>query len=112
MPLWILVGASNDFLYCSSHNHAKQKHIAHAELAVHELVADKVVLIHLVSTQDQLSDMLTKPLAAPAHKLITDQPMGYSKLAQTNTPSAPFALHTACTTPHWAVPLKMPRAAQ
>jgi len=92
------------------HNHSKQKHIARAELAIRELVADKTVSIHLVSTQQQLSDILTKPLAAPAHKRITDQLMGYSKLAQTSAPAAPFAPHAARTTPHQAVPPKTMRA--
>ena len=92
------------------HNHAKQKHIARAELTVRELVADKTASIHLVSTQQQLSDILTKPLAAPAHKRITDQLMGYSKLAQASTPAAPFAPHAARTTPHQTVPPKPGRA--
>ena len=75
-----------------------------------QLVADKTVSIHLISTQQQLSDILTKPLAAPAHEHITDQLVGYSKLAQTSAPAAPFALHAARMTPHQAVLPKTMRA--
>ena len=89
------------------HNHAISKSTSHAPNS-----------LYASSTQGQLSDILTKPLAAPAHKLATGQLMGYSqcysKLAQTSAPTTPFdiALHAARTTPHRAVPLKMPRTVQ
>jgi hypothetical protein len=59
------------------HHHSRQKHIARSELSVREQVTEfKTVSIHLVPTQQQLADVLTKALPAPAHIQAVRQLMG------------------------------------
>ena len=59
------------------HHHAKQKHIARSELSVREQVTEfKTVSIHLVPTHEQLSDIFTKALPAPAHRKAVEQLLG------------------------------------
>jgi len=66
------------------HHHAKQKHIARSELSVREQVTEfKTVSIHLVPTHEQLSDIFTKALPAPAHRKAVEQLLG--PVRQNNT---------------------------
>ena len=59
------------------HHHSRQKHIAHSELSVRKQVTEfKTVSIYLVPTQQQLADVLTKALPAPAHTQVVQQLMG------------------------------------
>ena len=59
------------------HHHSRQKHIARSELSVREQVTEfKTVSIHLGPTQEQLADVLTKALPAPAHTQAVRQLMG------------------------------------
>ena len=61
------------------HHHARQKHIERCDLSIREQVNEfKTISVHLVPTQEQLADCLTKSLPLPGfkrnvHKLLASE---------------------------------------